>query len=194
MMADLSTQTNNLEGTLSGSVIVNRLTVGDWDTCQGHGNVNLSDGLIWDFPVFGMFSPILNGIAPGLGNSRASAGVGSFVITNGLVRTGDLEIRSSATRLNYRGNVDLRGKLDAQVEAHLLRDVWGVGPIVSTVLWPVTKMFEYKVSGTLAQPRAEPLYFIPKVVLMPFHPFRTLRDLFTVEPTPTTNAPPFITQ
>ena len=75
--------------------------------------------------------------------------------------------------------------------AELLRDMWLVGPVVSTVLWPVTKLFEYKVAGTLGQPKAEPVYFVPKIVLMPFHPLRTLKELIPAEPVPAgTNSPP----
>ncbi len=45
----------------------------------------------------------------------------------------------------------------------------------------MTKLFEYKVGGTLGEPKAEPVYLIPKVMLlpfqMPFHPLRTLKGL-----------------
>ena len=85
-------------------------------------------------------------------------------------------------RLAYRGTLDFDGQVRARVEAGLLRDMWLVGPVVSTVLWPVTKLFEYKVSGSLGEPKAEPVYLVPKVMLlpfqMPFHPLRTLRGLF----------------
>ena len=191
LMADLSTHTNNLEGILSGSVLITGANSTDWDTWQGAGDVDLHDGLIWDIPVFGVFSPILNGIAPGLGNSRASAGTGSFIITNSVIFSDDLEFRTSGTRLLYRGSVDFRGQVNARVEAELLRDVWVVGPLISTVFWPVAKLFEYKVTGSLSQPKTEPLYFIPKIMLLPFHPLRTLKELFPEAPSSTTtNAPP----
>jgi hypothetical protein len=118
-------------------------------------------------------------MAPGLGNSRASAATCTFGITNGVIVSHDLDIRSTAMRLQYRGTVDFEGRVKARAEAGLLRDVWLVGPVVSTVFWPVTKIFEYKVSGSLGDPKAEPVYLIPKFMLlpfqMPFHPFRTLK-------------------
>jgi hypothetical protein len=133
---------------------------------------------------------VLNGISPGLGNSRASAATCSFVITNGVVFSPDLDIHSTAMRLKYRGTVDLESRLNARVEAELLRDMWLVGPFVSTVLWPVTKMFEYRVNGTLEEPKLEPLFILPKIVLMPFRPFRSLKGPKTDEIAPLTNAPP----
>ncbi len=188
LIADLANRTNKLEGELGGRLIINSANSADLSSWQGGGELSLKDGLIWDIPVFGVFSPVLNSLAPGLGNSRASAATGTFVISNGVVHSEDLQIRSSGTRLQYRGMVNFEGQVNARVEAELLRDMWVVGPIISTVFGPVAKLFEYKVSGTLAQPKTEPVFFVPKIVLMPFHPLRTLRELFP--PQYNTNAPP----
>ncbi len=194
LMADLVTGTNHLEGWLSGTVNVSKANTESWSSVFGAGDLELRDGLIWDIPLFGVFSPVLNGISPGLGNLRAGSGTCSFVITNGVIRSEDLQIRSSAVRLQYRGTLDFDSRVNARVEAELLRDVWLVGPLVSTVLWPVTKMFEYKVTGTLSQPKPEPVYLIPKLMLMPFHPFRTLKNLLPQDSQTRTNASPPVFQ
>ena len=52
----------------------------------------------------------------------------------------------------------------------------------------MSKIFEYKVTGTLAEPKSETVY-IPKVLTMPLHPFRTLEELFSGGSNKT-NAPP----
>ena len=182
LMTDLSEHTNHLEGWLGGTLVVTNATTADWRTVHGYGNAELRDGLIWDIPLFGIFSPVLNGIVPGLGNSRATAAACSFGITNGVLRTQDLEIRTGTMRMAYRGTVDLESRVNARVEAQLLRDVWLVGPLVSTVFWPVTKVFEYKVNGTLGEPRTEPVFLIPKLMLLPLHPIRTLKGLFPEQP------------
>lgn len=186
LMTDLSPSTNHLEGRLSGALVVTSANTEDWRSVNGYGYLDVRDGLIWDIPLFGIFSPVLNGLVPGLGNSRATAATCSFTMTNGLVRTGDLDIHAPAMRLQYRGTVDLQGHVNANVEAGLLRNVWLVGPLVSTVLWPVTKMFEYKISGDLDHPKTEPVFLIPKIVLLPFHPLRTLKSLVPES----TNSPP----
>jgi hypothetical protein len=54
----------------------------------------------------------------------------------------------------------------------------------------VTKLFEYKMTGTLDQPKAEPLYVLPKILLLPFHPFRTLKELLTEEEKNPAEKPP----
>jgi len=48
---------------------------------------------------------------------------------------------------------------------------------VSLVFKPLTKLFEYKVTGTLSQPRMEPLH-IPKPLQLPLRPWQTLKDMF----------------
>ena len=163
---------------------------------DGYGNLELHDGLIWDIPIFGIFSPVLNSITPGLGNSRATGGTCSFVISNGVMRSNDLEIRAPALRLAYRGALDIPAEqVNARVDAELLRDVWGVGPVISTVLSPFTKMFEYKITGPVAKPKTEPVYVIPKIVQMPFLPFRGLKELLLEDThAAPTNAPLLLQQ
>ncbi len=195
LMRDLLTHSNKLEGTLNGSLIIAKANTSSIRTWYGYGNVDLRDGLIWDIPIFGVFSSVLNGVSPGLGSSRASAATGNFVITNAMVKSDDLEIRSTGMRLQYKGSVDFDGRVNARVEANLLRNMWLVGPVVSTVFWPVTKLFEYRVGGTLSNPKTEPVFLIPKVLMMPFqmpfHPIRTLKGLLPEDMNSShTNSPP----
>ncbi len=177
LVPDLFPNTKGLEGLLNATVVVTRANTAITNDIQGYGSAELRDGLIWDMPVFGVFSPILNALTPGLGYSRASSATCSFDMTNAVLHSKDLLIKSQGFRLKYAGWVDLDGRTSARAEAELLRDVWFVGPLVSTVFWPVTKMFEYKVSGTLEEPKLEPLYIFPKLMLIPFQPFKTLKSI-----------------
>ena len=173
----LGSTTNHLEGTLAGQIVVTNASTEDWRTLSGHGHVNVRDGLLWDIPIISILSPVLNTVAPGLGNSRATEASASFVITNRLIYSDSLDIRSTMTRLEYVGTIDLNQNVNAHVTAQLLRDTWVVGPLVSTVLWPVSKLFEYHITGSLKDPRSEPIYVLPKLLLLPLHPIRTLEDI-----------------
>src|SRR5260221_4335997 len=106
----------------------------------------------------------------------------TFVLTNGVFFSKDMEIRATMMRMALRGTAGLNRRVDMLVEAELLRDLPAVGFIISKVFWPVTKIFEYQVTGTLLEPKAKPRYVIPKVLLMPFHPFKTLKSMFTEDP------------
>jgi hypothetical protein len=178
LATDLSSPTNRLEGVLGGRFIMTSANSENRRAWNGYGQANLHDGLIWDVPIFGIVSPVLNTVAPGLGSSRATDATARFTMTNGVVFSDDLEIRSTMMRLEYTGTVDLQSRVNAYVTAQLLRDTWVVGPFVSTALWPVSKLFEYKISGTLEKPESEPVY-IPKFLLMPLHPIRSLEGMLS---------------
>ena len=191
LINDLNPRTNQLAGLLGGHWTVTQGNAPDVDTWQGFGHVSLRDGLIMQIPVFGVLSPALNSLMPGLGGNRLSEGTASFGMTNGLIHSDDVDIRASGMRLQYKGDVDLEGRVHARAEAEFLRDTWVVGKMLSLALWPVSKVFEYKISGTLGDPKMEPLYFVPKLILMPLHPFETMKDLMPKVPEAAgTNTPP----
>jgi hypothetical protein len=174
---ELGTPTNHLEGILAGQLVVTNASTENWRTLSGHGHLNVHEGLFWDIPIISILSPVLNAVSPGLGNSRATEASTKFVITNSMIFSDSLEIRSTMTRLEYVGTIDLQQNVNARVTAHLLSDTWVVGPLVSTVLWPVSKLFEYRVTGPLKNPKSEPIYVLPKLLLMPLHPIRTLEEI-----------------
>jgi hypothetical protein len=101
-----------------------------------------------------------------------------FGMTNGVMFSDNLEIRSTMMRMQYAGTVDLQNRVNARVTAQLLRDTWVVGPFLSTALWPVSKLLEYKITGTLRQPQSQPVY-LPKFLLMPLHPLQSLGGILS---------------
>ena len=175
-LKDVSTRTNHVEGRLSGRLIVTDANTWAAESWQGFGEVQLRDGLIWEAPLFSYLSPILNKISAGLGSSRAREADGSFRITNSVILSTNLVIHTSGARLRLTGTVDFDQNLNGRVEAGLFRDTPGVGWLLSAVLWPVTKAFEYKFTGTLDRPKFDPLY-IPKFLFIPLKPIQTIRDI-----------------
>lgn len=171
-------KTNKLEGALDLELAIDRASVDDLKSWNGLGQARLKDGLIWDVPLFGAASKIMNSMFPGLGHSRAKQAVASFTMTNSVIHSRDLEIQATGMHLKYRGTVDFDGVVEARMEAKLLRGVPGLGPLLSTVLSPVGKLFEYRVSGTLDNPKLEDVYLIPRIIFLPFQPFKTLQSIF----------------
>jgi hypothetical protein len=80
---------------------------------------------------------------------------------------------SGNMRLKGEGSVDFDTRVNGRMTAQLFRDTPAVGGLMATVLWPVTEIFKYKLTGTLAKPEASPLY-IPGFLT---HPFKTLKGL-----------------
>jgi hypothetical protein len=121
---------------------------------------------------------MLNAVKEGSGNNKAREAVATFIITNGVIYSSDLVVHASSNmRLRGEGAVGFDTRVNGRMRAGLFRDTPAIGGLMATVLWPVTTLFEYKVSGTLAEPKAEPLY-IPSIIT---HPFRTLRNLGSPE-------------
>jgi hypothetical protein len=178
----LGLSTNRLEGLLDGTVSIFSGNTLDLRTWQGRGELNLRDGFMWEIPMFGIFSSPLDSIMPGLGKSPVGHASASFLLANGIASSHDLELRAPALRMQYRGQIDLDYQIDARVEAEILRDTWMIGRWVSLALFPLTKLFEYRVTGPLSAPKSEPVY-IPRVLMFPLRPFQTLREMFP-EPEP----------
>ncbi len=176
-MTDVRPGTNNLEGAVDCDLNVTHANTDDWDSWQGLGTAKLKDGFLWDIPLFGFLTPVLNTINPGLGKSRVSEGACTYIITNSVIYTKDLLLHSDKMRLKYNGTVDFDARVNARVEAELFRDSNILLRIFGTVLTPFTKIFEYRVTGTLNQPKSEPLFFLPKLLMVPFHPIESFKNL-----------------
>ena len=174
LMKDVVAETRESEGTLNGQLRVTSAETGDWGSWQGYGKVDLREGRLWDTPLFGVFSRLMNVVSPGLGNSRAAHGKGDFTITDSLIETRNLAIKERTARLKYKGSVDFDGNLDARVEAELLRDTPMLGRVFSLALWPVSKLFEYRVTGSLGEPEIKPLYMVPKYLMVPFQSLNSM--------------------
>jgi hypothetical protein len=181
-MVDIGYSTNYMEGILNGEMFIRDANTFDPNSWQGDGRLELHDGLIWNIPMFGVFSPVLNSIVPGLGNSRAKNAKATFLVTNSVFVSHDLDIRATAMRMAFDGNIDFDGHVDARIDAVLLRDLPAIGFIVSKLLWPMTKLFESRLTGAVNHPKTELVYTIPKLLLMPLRPIKTLKELLPEEP------------
>jgi hypothetical protein len=177
LMADLLSPTNRLEGRLSGSWTLTHANSEDWNSWNGLGQVELKDGFLWDLSLLGGFSELMDRLKIEVGRNPIKGLTADFTMTNSLIHTRNLQLQSAAMRLDYRGTFDFDGGVNARVEARLLHNTAVVGPLVSLLFSPLTKIFEFKVTGTLGAPKLEPLYF-PKPLLFPLNPIGTLKDLF----------------
>ena len=174
------TKSNHLEGSLDAGVSILGGNSEDLRSWRATGHVFVSQARLWDIKIFGVFSPILNAIVPGSGNTRAYQASADFVVTNAVLNTDNLEIRSTGFRLVYHGTLNTDKQLNARAEALLLRNTPFIGELFR---WPfalVGKLFEYKIGGTLNAPTYKPLY-MPKILTEILHPFHTLKGFLPPE-------------
>lgn len=183
LVADLSERTNRLEGRLTGVFRVDDGLTSDPATWTGGGQATLRNGFLWGFPLFGVFSSILDGMSSGLGQARFTEGTANFTLAQGAVHTRDLQMKSPTMSLGYSGSVTFDRKIDMVVQGSMFRRVPLLGSVVSIALSPLEKLFEYRLTGTLDEPVTGPAH-VPTLLLFPFRPFGTLRDLLPDEHRP----------
>lgn len=168
---------NKLEGLMEGRLVVEKANTMEWGSWNGHGYASITNGLIWDIPVFGLFSDVLNEVSPGLGNSQASKGGGTFTMTDSVILTDDLEIASPTFQMRYKGTIDFNRNLDAVVDMDILKGWGDVGKAINFAVTPLRRAFRCTVKGTFENPEMEFIY-IPKPVMMIMRPFKTIKGLF----------------
>lgn len=178
LLRDTVGATNHIEGTVTGTLVITNALVSDWKSWQGYGQARLRDGLLWDLPIFGTLSRVLNFVAPGIGNSRATAAQGRYTITRSVIHTDDLEVSAGPAQLRFQGTVDFDGQVDARVVAEVLRKTPIVGPLISLVFAPAAKVLEFRVTGHLSDPQLKPVY-VPGFLLPLLNPLGTLQNLVT---------------
>ena len=167
----------SLTGRLDGSLDVVSGRMEDEDTWKGSGLVKVREGRLIDEPIFGLVSTLLNRVAPGLGNIRATRAGAQFVLDQGVVRTGNLEIAGAQVGLNYRGTIGLDGAVMANAEAFLFDDRELIGKVGNLTLMPLAKTFTFRITGHVSEPNVEPLFLIPKILVAPLKPIETLDKL-----------------
>jgi len=175
-----STKSNKLSGILDGRLVITNANTSDWKSWNGYGNASITNGVIWDIPVFGIFSTFLNEISPGLGNSQGNKGNADFVITNSIIWSDNLEISSPTFQIQYEGTLDFQRNLEARVDVDLIKG-WGLGgKLINFMSTPVRRAFRCQVSGTMERPKIEFMY-IPRGFMALFRPVATLKKIFHIK-------------
>jgi hypothetical protein len=125
----------------------------DLATLTGKGTLELGEGILWEAPLFGIFSHIL-------GNTKATNAKATFTIEDEKVETTDLVIAAGVFTAESRGDLGFNGDLDFRVKAKFLRNWLGIGWIGQII----GEILEYKVGGTITKPTYQPVN-LPKELL-----------------------------
>jgi len=122
---------------------------------EGKGSIRVEDGSVFDIPVFGPLSDILNTIIPGSGYQTARLATADFTIAKEKINTRNLAIEGAGFSMYGEGDIYfMSDKMDLSVRINA-RGLPGI------VLFPVSKLFEYVSRGTVSDPQWRPK-IIPK--------------------------------
>jgi hypothetical protein len=127
--------------------------LGKLETVNGWGEAVVKEGVLYDIPMFGGFSDILNSIVPNLGYAKAGQARTTFVIRDGVISADKIDIHSATFALIGNGTYDMvNDKVDLSMRVNIR------GPM-GIVLFGVSKLFEYRGTGTMADTKWEPKAF-----------------------------------
>jgi hypothetical protein len=141
-----------VSGVLGGeTTLAGRLA--DMASIEGFGVLNIQKGALYDIPIFGGFSQVLNSIIPNLGYAVADKARAEYTMKDGVISIDKLDVYSAAFALIGGGTYDYvndKVDLDMRVNAR---------GILGTALFPFSKLFEYEGKGTMDDTQWSPKVF-----------------------------------
>jgi len=137
-------------------------------TATGQGWIKIGGGRLFQIPLFGGLSEFLGRIVPGLSLiMRQTDARASFVIKDGKLHSDNIVIEGEVITLTGTGDYYWNGDLDFAVQVKLLKKNTLLGGILQLAMMPVTKMLEFRLTGTFKDPHWRPAY-LPKEMFFIF--------------------------
>ena len=155
--------------TISGELSAQAQVAGwldPWKSIEGQGQVYIHNGSLFHVRLFGGLSKILSKLYPGLGYTAQTEFLMPFTLDGGKLKSDDVSIKGAVISLKGHGEYQLGGDLNYQAQVQLLRS----GILAETLrllTFPVTKLLEFKLLGTLDEPRWRPVN-LPKELFLQF--------------------------
>jgi hypothetical protein len=123
---------------------------------KGKGSFRVKDGRVFMLPIFGGFTAYMTRIIPGLDLVlRQTEARMDFEVLGGKVKSDRIEIEGGVLTIGGRGTClprPDRTELDYHIQVKLLRDNL-IGKLVRLPTWIISKLFEFRLKGTLDEPR-----------------------------------------
>lgn len=133
---------------------------------RGGGALVIEDGAILKTPLFGGLSDLLSRLVPGLGFVSQTDLTCTYRIEDGAIYSDDVRLSGDLISMRADGEIEFDGAIRMRVEVQLLRR----GPfaaLLRLLTMPVTKLFEFRLSGTLEEPKWRPIN-LPKELFLIF--------------------------
>ena len=161
LSASLGQPVGDLRGTVDGNARVGGyIGAGTGPTVAGAGHAAVRGGLLFQTKLFSGLSAILAKLIPDFTLFAQTDASGNFTIRNSRVHSRDVQLQGTVFSAKGAGTYSFAGDLDFRVEVQLLRS----GPVAALVrlaTLPVTRLLEFRLTGTFAEPRWRPVNLNP---------------------------------
>jgi hypothetical protein len=154
-------------GLLSGHLSVEGRTGPDWaDSLKGSGEAQIQEGKLFQVAFFGGLSKVLSAIIPGFGYAQQTELKTLFSVGDNQVTLTDTRLLGNVISAIASGTVGFDRRLNVLVQVKLMKEGI-IAKAVQILSWPITKLFEFKLIGTLDQPDWRPDN-LPKELFLKF--------------------------
>lgn len=157
LSASIAEPVEELRGTLDGNArIGGYIGKGTGPTVTGAGQVDVRSGLLFQTKLFSGLSAILSRIIPEFTLFAQTDASGSFNIRNSRLSSRNIQLQGTVFSVKASGDYSFAGDLDYRVEVQLLRG-GAVAALVRLATLPVTRLLEFRLTGTFDDPRWRPV-------------------------------------
>lgn len=150
----------SVEGRLAGAI-----GDGQGRGAVGEGRVRIREGRLMQIPLFGGLSRGLARLYPGLGFAAQTDFHADIAIAEGRIRTDNAQLEGGAISLRARGYYGIENRIRMVAQVRPLRSGLIAGAL-RIVTFPLTRLLEFDVTGTLEEPRWEPRNLPKELFLM----------------------------
>ncbi len=140
--------------TLSG-LILNSEEAPRNASLNGEGSVEIRDGTLFRIPLLLGLSSILSKVMKGFGYAAQTDFSADFNIRDGVIRSENLFLKGNLVSIVGDGRYKIGDTFSVTIRVQLLNG--GVlSDALNVLLWPIRKLIEIKLTGTLDNPQWEP--------------------------------------
>ena len=159
--------TNQFSGRMSGELtLAGRAGAGQGPTAAGQGKISIREGHLMSVPLFGGLSRMLDHVSKGLARADLSEFQADFTVGESRITTANAVLQGSVINMRADGALHFNQRLKFVVQVRPLREGW-LAEIVRPFTFPLTKLFEFDLSGNPREPVWEPRN-LPKELFLKF--------------------------
>jgi hypothetical protein len=161
LSASIAKPVEELRGTLAGAAKIGGYIGKDTGPlAAGSGQVNIRGGLLFQTKLFSGLSAILSKIIPEFTLFAQTDASGNFTIRNSRLSSRNIQLQGTVFSVKATGDYSFGGNLDYRVEVQLLRG-GAVAALVRLATLPITRLLEFRLTGTFEEPRWRPINLNP---------------------------------
>jgi hypothetical protein len=154
--ASIGHPVEKLKGNLYGNgQISGMIGEGQGRTVTGSGRAEIRNGFLMESKLFAGLTSLLGKLLPDFSAFAQTEAGGDYSIRNSRIYSKDIRLEGTVYSIKVAGSFGFDNSLDYVAEVQLLRGGM-VASLVRLATMPVTRLLEFRLGGTLAEPTWKP--------------------------------------